>query len=234
MSSNETKTTGRALVGKAQGSDTFDPDLEEWLICGGATMGERGTLAGTIAQLQLGGPVGGVPSTDLYSDSQLGWGKTVVGLVERHRWLAEAWFALEPQVQADLLLCYAAPPARFRTDQGFGAKDNCPSVEDITKHGALEPQRGTHASVRTGVEAQFGRLASLAFAVTDNPAKLLMACQDARKGGNSKVIARDRKKALQRAQEAHTAWFESKHGATPPRRTAERRAVLPAVVGGDE
>lgn len=229
--------------GQVPGGDTFDPDLEEWLICGGATMGERGTLAGTINALQLGGHPGGVPNVDLYSDAQVGWGRTVVGLVERHRWLGEAWFALSHETQATLLLCYSAPPARFRTDQGFGAKDSSPTVEDITKHGAHEPQRGSHESIRTGVEAQFGRLASLAFNVTDDPVKLLRACQDAqqgsstlvkKKGTNSKIITRDRDKALERARTAHAEWFESKAGATPPRRTTERRAVLPAVVGGDE
>src|SRR5512146_1486337 len=80
--------------------EAFDSDLEWLLIAGDSAMGERGSLGGVIAQLEHGGPFTGVPSTDLYSDQQVGFGKTVVGLVERHRWLTKAWRSLGVRTRA--------------------------------------------------------------------------------------------------------------------------------------
>jgi len=63
----------------------FDQDLAWLLTCGGSAMGERGTLGGIVAALEHGGHLGGVPNTDLYTDQQIGWGKSVYGDVEKLR-----------------------------------------------------------------------------------------------------------------------------------------------------
>src|SRR5690348_4692651 len=123
----------------------------EWLVLGGdAAMGARGTTASTVAQLEHGGPFTGVPETDIYSDQQVGWGKTVVGLVERHRWLTEARQLCGHECWSDLVLRYTAPPANLRSDEGFGARDICPTTEEIQKYGAHETQKPTFFHTRRG------------------------------------------------------------------------------------
>lgn len=205
----------------------FDPDAEWLVLMGDSRMGERGTLAGTIAQLEHGGPFTGVPETDLYNDQQLGWGKTVVGDVERHRWLSAARTLLPDGAWEDIVLRYTALPADARSDEGFGAKDKCPSVEDIEKLGAIETSRPTFFHIRRGTEAQLGGFAALAFKHCDDAGKLLIACMDPNKGKHSRVIGAARKKAEAVSTSRHNEWRAAKEQAKKPRKASERRALLP-------
>lgn len=205
----------------------FDSDLEWFRLMGDSAMGERGTLAGTIAQLEHGGPFTGVPSSDLYDDQQLGWGKTVVGLVEKHRWLTDAWALCSRECRVDLDLRYTAPPANLRSDEGFGARDTCPTVEDITKLGAHETGKPTFFHIRRGTEAQLGEFAALAFRHCENPAKLMLACLDPQKGKHSRVIGAAVKKAKEVSSARHREWREAKEQASGPRKTSQRRSLLP-------
>jgi hypothetical protein len=242
MASTEEKQTpvgqldkSRTFEGKRETFDGFrgDEDLAWFIVSSGAEMGEKGTLAGVVSVLELGGvPSGGVPNTDLYSDAQIGWRTTVVGSVERHRWLSAAWQLVAKGTQGTLLACYMAPPARFRTDQGFGARDVSPSVEAIQR-GAVEPQHGRHQETRTGVEAQLGQLATLAFQLTENPAQLLQACQQPSKGKNGRTIRRALRLARDAAKEAHVEWGKAKADAQKPRHWRDRKAILEPFVPHD-
>jgi len=208
--------------------EAFDGDLEWMLVAGASAMRERGTLGAVINQLQLGGPqAGGTPNTDLYTDSQVGFGRHSIGEIERYRWLSGAWQKLEPKVQAILVVCYLAPAAELRTDQGFGARDQCPQVEDLKRGGVEEPNRGSHGQVHTGVEAQLGQLAGLAFWLTKDPAKLLIACREPSKRGGHALIKRCASEARKVAVEAHRLWREQKTGR--PRSKRERVVVLPTL-----
>ncbi len=225
----------QSFEGRRQDFDGFrvDEDLQWFIISSGAEMGEKGTLAGVVSMLELGGGKnGGVPNTDLYTDAQVGWKTTVVGSVERHRWLMAAWLLVGRESQGRLLACYLAPPARFRTDQGFGARDACPPVEAIQR-GTAEPQHGRHQETRTGVEAQLGQLATLAFQLTENPAQLLQACQQPSKGKNGRTIRRALRMAREAATEAHVEWAKAKAAAQKPRHWRERKAILPPHVRQD-
>lgn len=215
---------------KRTNEETFDPQLEWLIVMGDSAMGERGTLAGTIAQLEHGGPFTGVPNTDLYSDQQVGWASTVVGLVERHRVLSAAWMLMSENGRRHALLWYSAPPAAFRSDEGFGSRDRCPTVEEIQKLGAPEPSKPTGFHVRRGTEAQLGRAAALAFHLCPDPAALLMACQDPNKGKHGRVIGRDLKAARDAAVELHREWRMCVAQAGKPRKPSERRALLPKFV----
>ncbi len=206
----------------------YDADAE-WLVLGGdSAMGARGTLAGTIAQLEHGGPFTGVPNTDLYSDQQVGWGKTVVGLVERHRWLTAARELCSRECWVDIVLRYTAPPANLRSDEGFGARDACPSVEEIEKLGTIETQKPTAFHTRRGTEAQLGVFAPLALRHCADPGKLMLACLDPQKGKHGRVIAAALKKAHEVSAARHNEWRAAKELASKPRRDRERRAILPA------
>src|SRR5688572_24475516 len=154
--------------GLAPGSATrrhHDPEayceqLEWLLVSGDAATGARGTMGGVVARLEHGGQFTGVPETDIYSDQQIGWGKTVVGLVEKRRWLMGAWFSLPADSQGRLALCYNAPRAEHRSDE-------------VTHH-------------HSGLAAQLGRYAALAFHLTDEPGSLLEACRQPTKGKNGR------------------------------------------------
>jgi hypothetical protein len=203
----EQKATGQAPAARhREHSEAFDEDLEWFILCGSSAMGARGTLGGVVAVLEHGGQFTGMPNSDLYSDQQVGFGPTVIGLVERHRWLSGAWDKLPRETQGVLLGCYSAPRAQHRTDE----------------------------TSRSGAEAQLGRFAALAFWLTKDPAKLLGACREPQKGGNSKVIAAAVKAAKAAAVEAHVAWVVAKGGAVKPRRTRERRFVLKAFIPGSD
>jgi hypothetical protein len=218
---------------KRTNEETFDAQLEWLIVMGDAAMGERGTLAGTIAQLEHGGPFTGVPSTDLYTDQQVGWSSTVVGLVEKHRVLSTAWALMSDKGRGHALLWYSAPRAQFRSDEGFGAKDRCPTVEEIQKLGAPEPSKPTGFHIRKGTEAQLGRAAALAFQLCPDPAALLMACQDPNKGKHGRTIARDLKAAREAAVELHREWRDCLARVGKPRKPTERRALLPEFVPGE-
>ncbi len=185
-------------------AEAFDEDLEWLIVAGDSALGERGSMGGVIAQLEHGGPFTGVPNTDLYSDQQVGFGHTVIGLVERHRWLTAAWVSLPVSSRGLLTLCYQAPRAEHRGDEVTGA--------------------------RSGAEAQLGRYAALAFHLTEEPGVLLDACRQPQKGKNSRTIARELRKARDAAVAEHKLWAAAKATAGKPRRKAERRAVLPAHV----
>lgn len=209
--------------------EDYDSDLEWLLIDGDAAMGARGTLGGVIAQLEHGGPFTGVPNTDLYSDQQIGWSAKVggAGLVEKHRWLSGAWSTLEAGVRRRLAKRYQAPPAEYRSDEGFGARDVCPSAEDIEHNRAIEPQLPTAFHHRRGTEARLGQYAALAFELCDDPAALQRACHDPNKGKSPGII----RKALELAKKISTAdhglWRAAKAAACSPRSRRERVALLP-------
>jgi hypothetical protein len=198
-------SNGQALFGKRHNdSEAFDDDLEWLIVAGDSALGERGSMGGVIAQLEHGGPFTGVPNTDLYTDQQVGFGHTVVGLVEKHRWLSTAWRALPHDARGRLPFCYRALPAALRGDQVTGS--------------------------RSGAEAQLGRYAALAFQLTDEPAALLEACRQPQQGKHGRVIARELRKAREVAIADHRLWSAAKAAAGGPRRKADRRSVLPAHV----
>jgi hypothetical protein len=205
----------------------FDADAEWLVLMGDSAMGERGTTGGTIAVLEHGGQFTGVPNTDLYSDQQIGWGKTVVGSVEKHRWLCEARRICGPECWADIVLRYTAPPAALRSDEGFGARDFCPTSEDIEKLGAIEASKPTAFHTRRGTEAQLGEFAALALVHCENAGKLIVACLDPNVGKHSRVIGAARRKALEVSSARHREWRAAKEQARHPRRLSERRALLP-------
>lgn len=218
----------------------MDGDLEWLLMCGSSAMGERGTLAGTINAIESGG--GGSGRLDAagsyihaYTDQQLGLG-SFGGDVERHRWLMEAWRMLEQRTRNILALCYLPARAEQRSDAGYGAKDRW--VKEAEK------AAGQHGQHRTNIEAQLGEFASLAFALTSNPAYLALACLEPsamhRKGKLIGKLNTDettrrrkfRKEAVKMARaesvQAHAEWQEMKRRAHPMRANRDRRAFLPA------
>ena len=220
-----------------QATTDHDPDLAWFLTCGGSAMGERGTLGGIVAALEHGGHAGGTPNTDLYSDQQVGWGKFTYGDIERHRWLTEAWRAISEESQGTLLARYTAPRARFRGDEGYGARDRYVEGSDHS----VTTGKGTRAGALL-----LGDLAGLAFALTDKPEQLFLACTEPSpikldKLGNA-TINRElekgrrqlRNRALKAAEAAsaaaHVEWAESKAGADPMRRRSDRVAALPIHV----
>lgn len=216
--SSATKRTddARPLAGTERAHQSYDHDLEWFLVAGAAAMRERGTLAAVVSMLEIGGKTEGVPNTHLYNEQQLGWrSPTGVGDVERYRWLAAAWERLDGSTREVLTLCYTAPRAQYRSDQGFGARDVCPPVERI-QEGVPEPFRGRHTPTHTGVDAQLGGLAALCFHLTDAPHKLASACQN----GSGRIIAKELKRAREAAAAAHEAWRAAKTG--EPRRNGER------------
>lgn len=201
--------TASGLVPEASNRRHHDPEayceqLEWLLVSGDAATGARGTMGGVVARLEHGGQFTGVPETDIYSDQQIGWGKTVVGLVEKRRWLMGAWFSLPADSQGRLALCYNAPRAEHRSDE-------------VTHH-------------HSGLAAQLGRYAALAFHLTGEPGSLLEACRQPTKGKNGRTIARALKAAREAAVSDHRLWSVAMGVATKPRKSRERRAVLPAHV----
>lgn len=200
--SSQNATEQASVTRRHHDPEAFDADLEWLLIAGDSAMGERGSLGGVIAQLEHGGPFTGVPSTDLYSDQQVGFGKTVIGLVERHRWLMTSWRSLGVRTRAVLTLCYQAPRAEHRSDGTMGG--------------------------RSGTEAQLGRYAALTLMLTEVPGELLRACHEPQKGKHGRVIARELRKAREVAVAAHAEWTAAKGGSGKPRTRSERRKVLPA------
>jgi len=214
--------------------DGMDPDLSWYLECGDSALGKRGTLGGIVSVLEHGGHPDGNPSTDLYSDEQIGWARHVYGSVEKHRWLTAAWNALTPETQRILLAQYAPPPAEFRSDEGFGARDRF--IE------GKEGVAGEHNPTRTGVEALLGELACLALLLCEDPGKLLIACRDAEptKTNKAGLVVVDRERQAQRAkvraqalqvaraasERAHQEWAESKAGADPMRTRNQRVRIL--------
>lgn len=204
------KANGQAPSASRRNHDpeAYCPDIEWFLIAGDSAMGERGSLGGVIAQLEHGGPFTGVPSSDLYSDQQLGWKTHMVGLVERHRWLSGAWSAVDRLTQGTLALCYQAPRAEHRSDE-------------ITHH-------------HSGLAAQLGRYAALAFHLTEEPGALLEACRQPTKGKNPRTIARALKKAREAAIEAHKVWGKARNEARKPRKDRERVATPPVHIPGSD
>lgn len=246
--------TGVPNVGGQRRARTgIDEDLAWFLECGGSALGEKGTLGGIIAQLERGGVGGGAPNTDPYKDSQVGWGRNgeVIGEVERHRWLTTAWLALTPESQGVLLAHYAQPPEEFRSDEGYGAreqylKDSHPvgpkPIQELGKRGKpikrkqyesrLERwQRAAHRistqQRRTGVEAELGEFAALAVVLCGNPEKLLEACKSPNKG-NRELRSSARKAAELASEKAHAEWAESKAGADPVRTRRQRTTLTGA------
>jgi hypothetical protein len=193
---------------KRKDQEAFCPDLEWFLVAGDAAMGARGTLGGVVAQLEHGGPFTGVPNLDLYSDAQVGWGKTTIGLVERHRWLALAWFSLAETTRNRLCLRYQAARSKYRGDQLTGA--------------------------RSGIEAQLGEFGALAIATVENPAQLLEACFQPQKGKHSRVIARAVKQAREASVADHSEWTTAKIAARAPRSRLERVVIGKKFEHGDQ
>jgi len=228
----------------------IDEDLAWFLECGGAVLGEKGTLGGIIAQLERGGVGGGMPNTDPYKDEQIGWGRTggTIGQVERHRWLTTAWLALTPESQRVLLARYATPPADYRSDEGYGARDKYVEgahpvgprpMQAIGKSGKpvkrkqfearlqrwqREADRISAAARRTSVNAELGEFATLAIMLCAHPGKLADACASPGKANRElRKTALDAAKAA--SEKAHAEWSESKRGADPAR-TREQRVKV--------
>ncbi len=239
--------TGLPEASKRRARTGIDEDLAWFLECGGYVLGEKGTLGGIISQLERGGVGGGVPNTDPYKDAQIGWGRTgeSIGQVERHRWLSTAWLALTAQSQGVLLARYAPPPAEFRSDEGYGARDKFVEgshpigprpVQSIGKRGKPVKQKQFDAQLsrwqvaadrisaaarRTSVDSTLGELATLAILLCAVPEKLLAACQDPKKG-NRKLREEALKTAKSASEAAHAEWAESKAGADPARTRRQR------------
>lgn len=251
----------KAIARQSRAALDADPDLEWWLLQGDSAMGARGTLAGTINVLEMGGPGGGGnlgedgsyihPFTDL----QLGTGRCVRGDIERHRWISRAWFACSEESRGRLLARHLAPRARFRSDEGFGARDR--HVE------GSDGKAGQHGALRTGIEAQLGELANVALAEygrvkpesdlqehvqaaetegAKRLAELIEACHEysgdaskpsatvtGKQAAQGRTIRRARRVAEKAMTEAWVEWFRAKAATDPMRPTRERRAILPAV-----
>ncbi len=225
----------------------IDPDLVTLLECGGYWLGEKGTLGGIIAQLERGGPGGGMPNTDPYKDAQVGWGRTgdTIGQVEKLRWLHTAWFALTAESQRVLLARCAQLPAEFRNDEGYGARDKFVEgkhpvgerpIQEIGKRGQpikrkqfearlarwqREASRISAAATRTSVDAQLGEYATLAIMLCAAPDKLLEACRNPKKA-NRETRSSALAAAHEATEKAHAEWIESKSGADPARSRAQR------------
>jgi|GEM_PF-3547710 len=239
--------TGLPVAKPRRSRTGIDPDLAWFLEAGNAALGEKGTLGGIIAQLERGGPGGGVPNTHPYKDAQLGWGRNgeEIGQVERHRWLSTAWLALTHESQRVLLARYAPPPAEFRSDEGYGARDQYVKgqhpvgerpIQEIGKRGKPIKKKQYEARLarwertmgriwsavrRTSVEAELGEWAGLAILLSAAPDKLLAACELPKKGNRelrSSAIAT----AKAASEKAHAEWAESKAGADPVRTRAQR------------
>lgn len=219
----------------------FDDDLAWFLTCGDAAMGKRGTLGGIVSALEHGGHPGGVPNTDLYTDQQVGWGGSVYGDVEKHRWLERAWRGLSESAKSVLMARYTAPRAQYRGDAGYGAKDRYVEGSDHS----VTTGKGT----RTGTALLLGDLAGLAFALTDKPEQLFLACVEPSpikldaKGnatinrelekGRRQLRAKAVKAAEAASGSAHAEWQKAKAEADPMRRRSERRAKLPVFVAAE-
>jgi len=220
---------------KRQRSEAFwCADLEWFLVAGSSAMRERGTLGAVVNVLELGGvDRGGVPNTDLYSDAQVGFGKHVVGEIERYRWLAGLWHQLPRETQGTLLACYVAPRAEFRADAGFGARDASPRVEETKRGGVRAPAYGRHGeSGPPGATEAFGELAGLVFWSSPHPERItaaLWALRERDKSGRHaaarKLLKGELSAARAAATEAHAVWREKKTGR--PRKPRERVARAP-------
>lgn len=213
----------------------FDDDLAWFLTCGDAAMGKRGTLGGIVSALEHGGHPGGVPNTDLYTDQQVGWGNSVYGDVEKHRWLERAWRLLSEATRNVLLARYTAPRAQYRGDAGYGARDRYVEGSDRSDT--------TGKGTRTGTALLLGDLAGLAFALTDKPDQLFLACVEPsplkRDAKGNTTINRElekgrrqlRGKAVKAAEAAssaaHAEWKKAKSEADPMRSRSERRPHAP-------
>lgn len=237
MATNQDKqqTTERVSV------VAMDGDLEWFLMCGAAAMGEKGTLGGVVNAIESGGGGSGRLGEDgsyihTFTDQQLGMGIYGAGDVERFRWLSEAWRMLERRTRNILAVCYLPARAEQRSDAGYGARDRW--VKEAEKG------VGRHGQHRTNIEAALGEFASLAFALTTNPTYLALACFEPsplhRTGKRAGQVNREesdrrrkaRKDALKSARdasvEAHREWSDVKGRAAPMRHNRDRRACLPA------
>lgn len=221
-----------------------DLDLEEYLLHSGVVHRERGTLGGIMSVLECGGPAegGNLDTAGAYvhpfTDRQLGTGKVIVGDIERHRWLAAAWFGCSEGSRHLLQLRHTAPRAEARSDAGYGARDRYVEGSDH--------REGELGLTRTGTDTYLGALAALALQLSPHPDKLLIACHDPNplhRGGKrdgtinrdesarrGKIIREAKRLAEEAMAPAWAEWFESKAGADPARRNSERRAALPAHV----
>lgn len=212
---------------------SVDPHLEWLLECSESALGKRGTMGAVIAQGEAG-TVGGTSRLDMsgsfihpVTDQQLGLGG-FGGDVERHRWLWAAWRTVSV-VSRNVLLTYLSQPrAEFRSDAGYGARTKWVEGSDQAT--------GEHAHSRTGVESTLGEFAGLAFALTREPARLLLACREPapmRKGKPMVEEAKRRRKAVADAirasraalDKAHREWLEKKELADPMRADRERRKI---------
>jgi len=120
------------------------------------------------------------------------------------------------------------------------------AAEAIERVGLAHLADSTTELTRTGTALLLGDLAGLAFALTDKPDLLFLACVEPSpikldKAGNATInreVERARRQLRNRAMKAaesasetaHAEWIVSKEGADPMRRRGERRAVLPAYV----
>lgn len=89
---------------------SWDADVEWFIRCGAAALGERGIAGSLIEMLKHGIPNnGGVPCTDLYSDQQIGWGaRGGEGTIARARRCAAVFARLSPWHQQVLAGRYDA------------------------------------------------------------------------------------------------------------------------------
>jgi hypothetical protein len=102
-------------------------DIEWWITCGAAALGEQGTSGQLIEALKRGRKdcASGVPNTDLYSDRQVGFGAwRGRGLVQRSRRCRAIWNTLKREHQEALMARYASrqwpPDMRSRLGEMAG------------------------------------------------------------------------------------------------------------------
>jgi hypothetical protein len=172
--------------------ELYDRDLQFLLNEAPVELGERSILAGQIATLERGGASPGVPNTDLYSDLQLGWGKHLVGTIERARRLTRVWVKLSPETQRVLSAHYVS--------RGRAAEVRC-GIEHNWE----------------SVSGALGQVALVAVWILTpgELAVLVRACMDKGTRGRAKVISEASKKAGAAIREAHRSWRLTKElGAT--------------------
>jgi hypothetical protein len=163
--------------------ELYDRDLQFLLNEAPVELGERSILAGQIAALERGGAGGGVPNTDPYSDAQLGWGKHLVGTVERARRLTRVWNQLSPETQRVLTAHYVS--------RGRAAEVRC-GIEHNWE----------------SVSGALGQVALVAVWILSpgELAVLVRSCMDKGARGRVRIINEATKRATTAVREAHRAW----------------------------
>lgn len=159
--------------------ELYDPNIDWLLNVAPSELGASGTLAGTISSLERGSQATGMPNTDPYSNTDVGW---CVGDSPADKWrrLAPVWFRLRSQTQS-LHGAHYSPIARL------------PEVTRARLEGALGKLAAAALWVNDGEKSE----------------RLLQACLDSEQEGRDQLIDAALRRTEQRVREAHREWREA-------------------------